>query len=73
MPNVFRADLHKLAKFTNIAIAVLPVLLFALGYFVSFYFHFLTVAALFRTNVFPDWITVDGGEETSAAKNPPRD
>ena len=47
MPQVFRVDLHRSAKFANLFIALLPLPFFALGYFVSFYFHFLTVAALF--------------------------
>jgi len=47
MPQALRVDLHKLARFTNAALVALPVLFFALGTLVSFYFHFLTVAALF--------------------------
>jgi len=47
MPQALRVDLHKLARFTNAALFALPALFFAFGHFVSFYFHFLTVAALF--------------------------
>lgn len=47
MPRVLHVDLHRLAKATNAFVFTLPFLFFLLGYFVSFYFHFLTVAALF--------------------------
>ncbi len=42
-------DLHKLAKFTNLAIPILAVLFFLAGFRFSFYFHFLTVTFLFLT------------------------
>ncbi|MGC9452931.1 MAG: FMN-binding glutamate synthase family protein [Oceanipulchritudo sp.] len=47
MPQALSIDLHKLARFTNITVYVLPVLFFAAGTWISFYFHFLTVAAAF--------------------------
>ncbi len=47
MPQALRVDLHKLARFTNAALFVLPAFFFALGSTISFYFHFATVAALF--------------------------
>ncbi|MFU8849271.1 MAG: glutamate synthase-related protein [Opitutales bacterium] len=47
MPQALRVDLHKLARFTNAVLFCLPVIFFAFGHFVSFYFHFLTVAAFF--------------------------
>ena len=47
MPQALRIDLHKLARFTNGALVVLPLLFFAAGTYISFYFHFLTVAFLF--------------------------
>ena len=40
-------DLHKLAKFTNLAIPILAILFFIAGLKVSFYFHFLTVTFIF--------------------------
>lgn len=47
MPQALRIDLHKLAQFTNILLVILPIVFFAAGTFLSFYFHFLTVAFLF--------------------------
>ncbi|MDQ8199606.1 FMN-binding glutamate synthase family protein [Pelagicoccus enzymogenes] len=47
MPKALRTDLHKLAATTNALVLALPFGFFAAGYFVSFYFHFLTVAATF--------------------------
>ncbi|MDQ8205280.1 FMN-binding glutamate synthase family protein [Pelagicoccus sp. SDUM812003] len=47
MPKALRTDLHKLASTTNVVVALLPIAFFAAGYFVSFYFHFLTVASFF--------------------------
>ncbi|MCZ6673291.1 MAG: glutamate synthase-related protein, partial [Verrucomicrobia bacterium] len=40
-------DFHRLSKFTNLALPVLAVLFFLAGRYLSFYFHFLTVASLF--------------------------
>ncbi len=40
-------NLHKLARFTNLAIPLLAGLFFLAGLRISFYFHFLTVAFLF--------------------------
>ena len=40
-------DLPRIAHFVNALLLVLPVLFFAAGYYLSFYFHFLTVASLF--------------------------
>lgn len=42
-------DLHRLSKFVNLAIPVFAILFLSLGTYVSFYFHFLTVAMLFLT------------------------
>ncbi len=42
-------NLNKLAKFTNSAIPLFALLFFTAGYFVSFYFHYLTVTFLFLT------------------------
>jgi len=44
-------DLHKISKFTNLAIPALMGLFFLGGHFVSFYFHFLTVIFLMLTIV----------------------
>jgi glutamate synthase domain-containing protein 2 len=40
-------NLHKLSRFTNLAIPLLAGLFFVAGMRISFYFHFLTVAFLF--------------------------
>ena len=42
-------DLHKLAKFANLAIPILAVLFLLAGIKLSFYFHFLTVTFIFLT------------------------
>jgi len=47
MQKALHIDLHALAKFLNVALLILPGAFFAAGYFVSFYFHFFTVASLF--------------------------
>lgn len=47
MPKALRTDLHALAATMNIIVLLMPFVFFAAGYFVSFYFHFLTVASLF--------------------------
>lgn len=47
MPQALRVDLHKLARFVNVILFMLPVMFFLLGTYVSFYAHFLTVASLF--------------------------
>jgi glutamate synthase domain-containing protein 2 len=47
MPKALRVDLHQLANFINIILGVLPAVFFVAGTFLSFYFHFLTVATLF--------------------------
>lgn len=47
MSSSLSIDLNKLAKFTNFAIPLFAVLFFAAGYYVSFYFHYLTVSFLF--------------------------
>ncbi len=44
-------DLHKVSKFANMAIPSLAVLFFVGGVYVSFYFHFLTVAFILLTVV----------------------
>lgn len=44
-------DLHKISKFTNLAIPSMVVLFFLGGHYVSFYFHFLTVTFLLLTVV----------------------
>jgi|GEM_PF-1119966 len=44
-------DLHKLAKFTNIALPLCTVAMFLAGRYISFYFHFLTVGFLFLSGV----------------------
>ncbi|MGJ8656970.1 MAG: glutamate synthase-related protein [Akkermansiaceae bacterium] len=44
-------DLHKISKFANLAIPAMAILFFFGGYFVSFYFHFLTVIFLLLTVV----------------------
>ncbi len=44
-------DLHRLSKFVNLALPVLAVLFFFGGRFLSFYFHFFTVAFLFLSIV----------------------
>lgn len=47
MAKALSVDPIRLARFTNTARLFLPVLFFAAGYYISFYFHFLTVASLF--------------------------
>ncbi|MGJ3241815.1 MAG: glutamate synthase-related protein [Opitutales bacterium] len=47
MPKALRVDLHKLARFINGVLYLLPLAFFAAGYYLSFYFHFLTVGSLF--------------------------
>ncbi len=47
MAKALSVDLIRLARFANAALLLLPVLFFAAGYYISFYFHFLTVACLF--------------------------
>ena len=47
MPQALRIDLHKLASFSNALLFALPLLFFAAGNWISFYFHFFTVAAVF--------------------------
>ena len=42
-------DLHKLARFLNLALPILAAAFFAAGYYVSFYFHFGTVVFLLLT------------------------
>jgi len=44
-------DLHKISRFANLAIPAMAILFFLGGYFVSFYFHFLTVFFLLLTIV----------------------
>lgn len=47
MSKSLKVDLHKLANFVNAAIPLLAVVFFLLGWQVSFFFHFFTVAFLF--------------------------
>lgn len=47
MTSSLHIDLHKISKFVNLSIPVLFILFLASGTFISFYFHFLTVAFLF--------------------------
>lgn len=47
MSTKLAVNLHKLARFINVAIPTLLALFFLLGWQVSFYFHFLTIAFLF--------------------------
>lgn len=47
MATTLHVNLHKLARFINSSLLILPALFFAAGVWVSFYFHFLTVASLF--------------------------
>jgi len=47
MSATLRVNLHNLARFVNLTLLVLPVICFAAGVWISFYFHFLTVASLF--------------------------
>lgn len=49
MSTKLAVNLHKLARFTNVAIPTLALLFFIAGLKISFYFHFLTVAFLFIT------------------------
>ena len=51
MASSLAVDLHKVSKFVNLAIPLLFLLFLAAGIFVSFYFHFLSVAFLFLTLV----------------------
>ncbi len=47
MATTLHVNLHRMAATVNSIIAVLPPIFFAAGYWISFYFHFLTVASLF--------------------------
>ena len=47
MALTFEIDLHKTSKSVNILLVLLMPVAFAAGHFVSFYFHFATVALLF--------------------------
>lgn len=47
MPQALRINLHKMARFTNTVVWILPLVFFAAGTLLSFYFHFFTVAFLF--------------------------
>lgn len=47
MTLTLEVDLHRTARSVNIAMLILLPVAFAAGYFISFYFHFLTVAVLF--------------------------
>ncbi len=61
MPQALRIDLHKLAQFSNILLLILPILFFAAGTLLSFYFHFFTVAFLFLliVNVFYRYVQTE--------------
>ena len=47
MPITLQVDLHKTAKSVNLLLLLLLPAAFLAGHYVSFYFHFLTVAVLF--------------------------
>lgn len=47
MPMTLGVDLHKTARSVNFMLLALLPVAFCAGYFVSFYFHFMTVALLF--------------------------
>lgn len=47
MAKALSVDLFRLARFANTTLLFLPLMFFAAGYYISFYFHFLTVASLF--------------------------
>jgi hypothetical protein len=47
MPMTLEVDLHRTARSVNIALLILVPVSFCAGLFISFYFHFLTVAMLF--------------------------
>ncbi len=51
MSKTLVVDLHRVAKFVNGSLPILTVLFFFAGTFLSFYFHFLTVAFLFMSLV----------------------
>ena len=51
MASSLAVDLHKVSKFVNLAIPVFFLFFLAAGIYISFYFHFLTVAFLFLTLV----------------------
>jgi glutamate synthase domain-containing protein 2 len=61
MASSLAVDLHKVSKFVNLVIPILFVLFLAGGIFVSFYFHFLSVAFLFLTlvNIFYQHVQTD--------------
>ncbi len=61
MPQALRIDLHQLARFTNATLFLLPLVFFAAGVTVSFYFHFLTVASgfLLIVNLFYRYVQKD--------------
>lgn len=48
MPKALSVDLMRLARFANTMLLILPVLFFAAGYYISFYFHILTVVIFLR-------------------------
>lgn len=47
MATTLHVNLHKLARVTNASLIILPPMFFAAGVWLSFYFHFLTVASTF--------------------------
>lgn len=51
MASSLAVDLHKVSKFVNLAIPLFFLLFLASGIYISFYFHFLSVAFLFLTLV----------------------
>ncbi len=61
MASSLAVDLHKVSKFVNLSIPVCFLLFFAAGIYISFYFHFLSVAFLFLTlvNIFYQHIQND--------------
>ena len=48
MPEALSFDLIRLARFANTMLLVLPMLFFAAGHYISFYFHVLTVVIFLR-------------------------
>ncbi|MCB1120497.1 MAG: FMN-binding glutamate synthase family protein [Verrucomicrobiae bacterium] len=67
MAKSIHVDLHKLANFVNFALPVGVVLFFFAGLYLSFYFHFFTVALLFVTLV--NLLYLKGQNEHTLLKN----
>lgn len=61
MKSKISIDLHKLSRFVNLSLPILTIVFFLAGFYLSFYFHFLTVAFLFTTSLNIFYMYVQNG------------